>query len=43
VDLAWIVDFKDERELDEALRAARARFGAAGRVARVSVGPVGSS
>jgi hypothetical protein len=33
-DLAWIVDVRDERELDEALRAARRR---AGRTARVVV------
>jgi len=31
-DLAWIVDVQDDEELDEALRAARARIGAAGRV-----------
>jgi hypothetical protein len=31
-DLAWIVDVQDERELDEALRAARARLGERGRV-----------
>jgi len=31
-DLAWIVDIGDERELDEALRAARSRAGARGRV-----------
>jgi hypothetical protein len=32
VDLAWIVDLQDERELDEALRAARWRTGKRGRV-----------
>lgn len=32
VDLAWIVDLQDERELDEALRAARWRAGQRGRV-----------
>ena len=32
VDLAWIVDLQDERELDEALRAARWRAGKSGRV-----------
>jgi hypothetical protein len=32
VDLAWIVDLQDERELDEALRAARWRAGKRGRV-----------
>ncbi len=32
VDLAWIVDLRDERELDEALRAARWRTGKRGRV-----------
>jgi hypothetical protein len=32
VDLAWIVDLQDERELDEALRAARWRSGKRGRV-----------
>ena len=32
VDLAWIVDLQDERELDEALRAARGRTGKRGRV-----------
>lgn len=32
VDLAWIVDLHDERELDEALRAARWRTGKRGRV-----------
>lgn len=32
VDLAWIVDLQDERELDEALRAARWRAGKCGRV-----------
>jgi hypothetical protein len=31
-DLAWIVDVADDDELDEALRAARARIGIAGRV-----------
>jgi hypothetical protein len=31
-DLAWIVDVQDEGELDEALRAARFRTGARGRV-----------
>jgi hypothetical protein len=31
-DLAWIVDYEDERELEEALHAARARVGAAGRI-----------
>ena len=32
VDLAWIVDLQDGRELDEALRAARWRAGKRGRV-----------
>src|SRR4029453_3297856 len=32
VDLAWIGDLQDERELDEALRAARGRTGKRGRV-----------
>jgi hypothetical protein len=32
VDLTWIVDLQDERELDEALRAARSRAGKRGRV-----------
>lgn len=31
-DLTWIVDFRDDRELDDALRAARWRAGARGRV-----------
>jgi hypothetical protein len=31
-DLAWIVDVQGDEELDEALRAARARIGATGRV-----------
>jgi hypothetical protein len=31
-DLAWIVDVQGDRELDEALRAARARVGTSGRV-----------
>jgi hypothetical protein len=31
-DFAWIVDVEGDEELDEALRAARARIGAAGRV-----------
>jgi len=31
-DLAWIVDVRDESELDDALRAARFRAGARGRV-----------
>lgn len=31
-DLAWIVDIGSEHELDEALKAARSRTGAAGRV-----------
>ncbi|MFI5001814.1 MAG: hypothetical protein ACHQK9_18180 [Reyranellales bacterium] len=31
-DLAWIVDVQSDQELDEALRAARARVGATGRV-----------
>lgn len=31
-DLTWIVDFRDERELDDALRAARGRARAHGRV-----------
>jgi hypothetical protein len=31
-DLAWIIDVKDEQELDTALRAARARVGVSGRV-----------
>lgn len=31
-DLAWIVDVGDERELEDALRAARSRAGAKGRV-----------
>jgi hypothetical protein len=31
-DIAWIVDVLDDEELDEALRAARARIGASGRV-----------
>lgn len=31
-DLAWIVDVQDDHELDEALRAARARMGMGGRV-----------
>ncbi len=31
-DLAWIVDVQGDDELDEALRAARARIGTAGRV-----------
>ena len=31
-DLAWIVDVEGDEELDEALRAARSRVGAAGRV-----------
>jgi 4-hydroxy-tetrahydrodipicolinate synthase len=31
-DLAWIVDVEDERELDDALRAARRRTGTKGRV-----------
>jgi hypothetical protein len=31
-DLAWIVDVQGDDELDEALRAARARIGAKGRV-----------
>jgi hypothetical protein len=31
-DLTWIVDFKDDEELDEALRAARWRIGSHGRV-----------
>jgi hypothetical protein len=31
-DLAWIVDVRDENELDDALRAARFRAGARGRV-----------
>jgi hypothetical protein len=31
-DLAWIVDVEDERELDDALRAARWRAGPRGRV-----------
>ena len=31
-DLAWIVDFEDERELEEALHAARVRVGSAGRI-----------
>jgi hypothetical protein len=32
VDLAWIVDLRGDGELDEALRAARGRIGATGRV-----------
>lgn len=31
-DLSWIVGLEDERELDEALRAARGRAGSRGRV-----------
>lgn len=31
-DLTWIVDFRDDRELDDALRAARGRAGSRGRV-----------
>lgn len=31
-DLTWIVDFRDDRELDDALRAARWRAGSRGRV-----------
>jgi hypothetical protein len=31
-DLAWIVDVKGDQELDEALRAARARIGTKGKV-----------
>jgi hypothetical protein len=31
-DLAWIVDVDGDEELDEALRAARARIGTAGRI-----------